>query len=285
MDADCHGTTIDFVQNVALPHVSSTPSSWYFLSLIWVSVFGVFSENSGQQTNYVYSERTAGKGSNEVISMLHHFGTTSGVYSCNEVSSRVWTIYADNCGGQNKNNHVIRYLLLLVDSGVLKTVNLYFFVRGHTKNNCDRGFGNMKKAYVKTDLYTVDEVASMVDESSTTNKAVNLEKDQAAFKDWKALLESEYRDLDGIQKYQLFSVDASTPGVVHCRKRPTSAPVSQDVRRKKVNTIDHTSRFGRSSLLLLLLLRTLRKCLIYTRRSCRTFRPSNVRIHSIGRRQ
>ncbi|KAE9294601.1 hypothetical protein PR003_g24220 [Phytophthora rubi] len=65
--------TMDFSQNLTLPNDPQTPSAWYFLSLISVSVFGVFLANDNRQRNFVYSERKGGKGSNEVISMVHHF--------------------------------------------------------------------------------------------------------------------------------------------------------------------------------------------------------------------
>ncbi|DBA01863.1 TPA: hypothetical protein N0F65_006011 [Lagenidium giganteum] len=57
--ATCTVTTIDFAQNVALPHLADTPSVWYFLSLISVSIFGI--ANTASRQNLVYSERTAGK--------------------------------------------------------------------------------------------------------------------------------------------------------------------------------------------------------------------------------
>ncbi|ETK90489.1 hypothetical protein L915_05748, partial [Phytophthora nicotianae] len=51
------------------------PAQWYFLSLINVNVFGIYYANQGIQLNYVYDRSTAGKGTDEVNSMLHHFIT------------------------------------------------------------------------------------------------------------------------------------------------------------------------------------------------------------------
>ncbi|DAZ93960.1 TPA: hypothetical protein N0F65_001095 [Lagenidium giganteum] len=53
--------TIDFAQNVTLPHVAETPSQWYLMSLISVSVFGIYSANAQMQFNHVYSERKGDK--------------------------------------------------------------------------------------------------------------------------------------------------------------------------------------------------------------------------------
>ncbi|KAJ0396489.1 hypothetical protein P43SY_004331 [Pythium insidiosum] len=178
------------------------------------------------ETNLVYSERTAGKGSNEVISMLHMYALRHNV--CGE--NKAWTIYADNCGGQNKNSDVLRFLVLLVASGKLRSACLNFFVKGHTKNNCDRGFGCIKRAYVRRDLYTVEQVVDMIQNSSTGNEAVNLELQPGEFKDWKSMLEEIYHGVKGIQKFQLFSIDQS---VVQCRKRPSPAAFAQDFRKDK----------------------------------------------------
>jgi hypothetical protein len=53
----------------------------------------------------------------------------------------------DNCGGQNKNNVVLRLAPYLIEMGYLKTVVFAFYVRGHTKNSCDRIFNQMKLEY------------------------------------------------------------------------------------------------------------------------------------------
>ncbi|ETO66345.1 hypothetical protein F444_16474 [Phytophthora nicotianae P1976] len=100
---------IDFSQNLTLPSVSNTPSQWYFLSLRNVNMFGVFYANKNIQYNYGYDESVAGKGADEVNSMLHHFISQIVV----PAGFRKLTIYADNCGGQNKNNFVVRMLLTL----------------------------------------------------------------------------------------------------------------------------------------------------------------------------
>ena len=47
------------------------------------------------------------------------------------------TLVFDNCGGQNKNCMVLRYLLYLVENNVFKTVEAVFLVAGQTKNVCD----------------------------------------------------------------------------------------------------------------------------------------------------
>ena len=66
---------IDYAQNIALPHVAKTPSQWYFMPLVAVNVFRIYSASDEHQDNYTYTE---GKGANEVMSMLAQFLDSSG---------------------------------------------------------------------------------------------------------------------------------------------------------------------------------------------------------------
>lgn len=72
-------------------------------------------------------------------------------------------------------------------------------------------------------------LAESVAQSATSNKCVLLEDGQAVFRDFKSPLQRLYRDIKGIQRYQIFSMDASKPGVVSCQKRPSSAPVEMQL--------------------------------------------------------
>ncbi|POM67920.1 LOW QUALITY PROTEIN: Hypothetical protein PHPALM_15985, partial [Phytophthora palmivora] len=142
---------LSWTTNLALPSVASTPSQWYFLSLRSVNVFGIYFVNKGIQYNYVYDETVAGKGTDEVNSMLHHFidhiVITNGY--------RKLTVYADNCGGQNKNNFVVKNVVGSHTHGG--------FGHRHTKNAVDRGFGHMRKHLARLDVWTMDQLCGEVD--------------------------------------------------------------------------------------------------------------------------
>jgi hypothetical protein len=201
--------TMDFAQNIALPHVSETPSQWYFLSLVSVNVFGIYSANSGDQTMHIYSERTGGKGSNEVVSLLKHslYGAHGeDEYDLYKGAVRL-TVYADNCGGQNKNNFVLKFFLLLAHIGAFSEINYKFFVRGHTKNACDRGFGRMKKKLTRHDCWTISQLEETLNSSSTAT--VSFEDDDKTFYDFKPVATELYKNLPGIQKFQLFRMQAA----------------------------------------------------------------------------
>ncbi|KAH9102410.1 hypothetical protein AeMF1_020995 [Aphanomyces euteiches] len=206
--------TMDYSQNLTLPNAASTPTQWYFLSLVSISVFGVFDFGLSEQTNIVYLEKIGGKGSNEVISMLEKYFHKNSILDGNKSLA----LYADNCGGQNKNNYT-------------QPSGLQLFVKGHTKNACDRGFGHTRKRSLKTDCWTFDQVVEVVQSSSSSNKCVSLENDDTPFFDYKSVVDEMFSNVQGIQKYQMFRMKSSDPGVVECRRHPHDEPKRFDLRR------------------------------------------------------
>ncbi|KAF4138615.1 hypothetical protein GN958_ATG12190 [Phytophthora infestans] len=196
-------TTIDFSQNIAMPHSAQTPSMWYFLSLLNILVFGIHNQPDNKQWNYVYSERKAGKGSNEVISMLDWFARTQIIYG--------------DCIGDNK---------------AVKSVSFNFLIKGHTKNNCDRGFANLKRYYAKRDMWNLDMVNDTIEGSATSNTTR-----KTFLQGFKFPLQNLYKDLKGIQSYQIFTMDSSEPCKVRCQKRQSSAAVVVDLLRRKTDEV------------------------------------------------
>jgi hypothetical protein len=213
--------TIDYAQNLALPSVPDTPSQWYFLSLVGVSLFGLHCSPLGKNYNFIYSERKGGKGSNEVATMVRQFINKHG-----GEWSKVLIVYADNCGGQNKNNVVLKFLLSLAHTGRFEEVRYHFLVKGHTKNACDRGFGWVRKHVMRQDCWTVDQLAAAVEQASEASEVVDLEPVHEPFTNFKPDLDELYKNIVGIQKYQLFTMKASQPGVVECRRHPDEPPTS-----------------------------------------------------------
>lgn len=186
---DTHAVLIiEFSQNLTLPNVSSVPSQWYFLSLWSVSMFGIYFANDQIQFNYLYEESTASKGTDEVIFMLHHFFKAT-LFA--RGFSKV-TIYADNCCGQNKNNNVVKFLLAMTQMGDFKEAALKFFVKGHTKNAVDRGFGHVRKKLSRVDVDTVSQVVEVVNSAATSSATVLLTPEMNAFASYKSVLIDAY---------------------------------------------------------------------------------------------
>ncbi|ETK77647.1 hypothetical protein L915_16117 [Phytophthora nicotianae] len=183
----------DFSQNLTIPAVTTTPSQWYFCSLLAVNLFDIFYENDGTQTNYVYDEFASGKGSDQINSMLQHFIRTVLI----PAGKKHLVVYADNCSGQNKNNHVIRFFLAQVQYGTFERVDYKFFCEGPHKK-LDRSYLSWERI----------------------------------LKSYKPVVEELYKKLVGVQQYQVFTMTQEKPGVVQCKKGPDDESIDMDLRRK-----------------------------------------------------
>ena len=91
--------SFDYAQQLHYPSNPLQPGPIYFLTPRKCGIFGVCVEAIPMQINYLIDEAVdTGKGSNSVISYLHHF------FSVYSMGSMNLTLHADNCSGQNKNN-------------------------------------------------------------------------------------------------------------------------------------------------------------------------------------
>lgn len=87
--------TFDFQQNFPLP-VSSSGDVFYKIQM-WVYNFCIHVASTGKSYFFLYDETIAGKGQNEVISLLHYFFK-------HVIRPEVTDLYmfSDNCASQNK---------------------------------------------------------------------------------------------------------------------------------------------------------------------------------------
>ena len=114
--------SFDFAQQVHYPSNPLQPGPMYFMTPRKCGIFGVCCEGIPQQVNYLIDEgMTSTKGSNAVISYLHHFFETYGL------GEEVLSLHCDNCSGQNKNRYKMFVNLKLKK-------NLQFFLLQHCVN-------------------------------------------------------------------------------------------------------------------------------------------------------
>lgn len=212
--------SFDFAQNLWLPQLADTPGPFYFLSLRSVLLFGIVDDGgigTPRQTNMLYDQTTAGKGSSEVVSMLYRFlvNERSPHYAARRVA-----FHADNCVGQNKNSTLVHFFLWCLATQVLDHVEVKFLIKGHTKFSPDGGFGLIKKYYRRANLYTIDQVAQAINQSTEEthrNTAVVLGKE--AFGEWKTALRTYFAPLKGISTCAAFRFDAAYAlGEVHVQE-------------------------------------------------------------------
>ncbi|KAJ8517906.1 hypothetical protein ON010_g18263 [Phytophthora cinnamomi] len=210
----------DYYQNLTIPSVANTPSQWYFCSLLSVSCFGIYYENDGgqndgSQTNYIYDEGTSGKGSDRINSMLAHFINANLVPS----GKTKLTVYADNCSCQNKNNYAIKFLLTLVDLGIFEHVEFKFF--------------------------TMSPVIDAVNATASNSVTVHVPRGSDLFKSYKPVLTELYKRLDGVQQYQIFSMDSAKPGEGGANyDRPHRSPTSAASNAEKKEHMYKSNRPG-----------------------------------------
>ena len=67
--------------------------------------------------------------------------------------------------GQNKNNYFIWYLLYRIMAKLHTNIEYSFMSVGHTKFACDQNFGVLKRKTNKTELWTLYDIATAVNNS------------------------------------------------------------------------------------------------------------------------
>ena len=109
---------------------------------------------------------------------------------------------------------------ILCGESFLDCIELSFMLSGHTKFSPDRFFGLFKKAFRRSSVSTITEVAAVVDRSTTTgqNRHQLVRSPDAStlvnFYKWSAHL---FRPIPNITTYHNFRVNSSQPGTVFLR--------------------------------------------------------------------
>jgi hypothetical protein len=137
----------DYAQILGLPHFGEEqPADIYYFSELTVNIFGVadITQKPTKMLVHGYTEGEGGKGGNNVASLVMKALHNLGWIKVNRMGKRL-SIIMDNCGGQNKNKFVLRLALYLIELRRFQVVELIFYIRGHTKNACDRLFNQLKK--------------------------------------------------------------------------------------------------------------------------------------------
>jgi hypothetical protein len=118
------------------------------------------------------------------------------------------TIAMDNCGGQNKNNAVLRLAPYLVEMGYFLTVEHVFYIRGHTKNACDRMLNQMKLKFHRSEIFSWGQA---IETLNIKEHVTIVDAQKSHFKDYGALLDKFYVNFkpNTIQKNHIFKVEST----------------------------------------------------------------------------
>ena len=233
--------SFDMAQQVHYPSNPFQPGPIYFLTPRKCALFGVCCEAIPRQINYLIDEAcNTGKGSNTIVSLLHHFFEVHGL------GEQQVHLHADNCVGQNKNNTMLHYLLWRTLVGLHTQITLSFLVVGHTKFAPDWCFGLLKQRFRRTNVGCLDDIAQVVDSSASANVAqlVGTQEGEMVVQmyDWTGMFAAHFCKLKNIKAYHHFRFDASMPGAVFFKatsnseeemivlqKNTTWSPVASDL--------------------------------------------------------
>ena len=173
-----------------------------------------------------------GKGTNSIISYLHHYLDMYGV------REQHLQLQADNCVGQNKNNPMIRYLAWRCYTSKKNiSCSIHFMLVGHTCFSPDQYFGMIERKYRKTRVSSISQLSKVVSESTDTGMnqvqlAFNKESGyRVPLYDWKSLLSSRFKTVPSITKYHHFKVSRDNLGVVVCNEFTHSSTETVDIKK------------------------------------------------------
>lgn len=131
---------IDFGRNLPTPNTSS--SEVYFRRQLTFYIFNVHILSTGESIMYTYDQTVGKKGCNDVASMLLHFFKNYLDKSVTHLN-----IFADSCGGQNKNHTIIKFLHYVTSElKMFEKVVVTYPVRGHSYMESDKNMALIPKS-------------------------------------------------------------------------------------------------------------------------------------------
>ena len=98
----------------------------------------------GHEMSFNFVEENVPKGSTLTIEVLVQCLERVIGQSLTATPPNLW-VQVDNCGGENKNRHLLRFLSVLVDRGIFRSCVLSFLQVGHTHEDIDGIFGIMSR--------------------------------------------------------------------------------------------------------------------------------------------
>lgn len=141
----------------ALPTPKLETSIVFYKRQLWTYNFCIHDMVTNASYMFLWSEDTAKRGSEEIMSCVFKFVSTL------PASVRNLIIYSDSCCGQNKNFGAVVFWLFLIHTGRFDTIQHKFLVSGHTFMACDRDFGLIEQEKKRRqNIYTPQQYVDVV---------------------------------------------------------------------------------------------------------------------------
>ena len=230
----------DYCQNMGLPHFGNEqPGETYYYSPLGVYIFGIVNYADEKMNAYVYHEGEGAKGGNNVCSLVYKNLEEVGIVKEWEESGKKpgksLTLVFDNCGGQNKNNMMLRLPLWLIDIGLYQEVKVVFLIAGHTKNVCDRLFKDLKKDCHKADIFSLKELVKLM---NNNDKVTCMDVTHANFENWSGMFDDAYKKLESntTNKNHVFSYSKEDLAAIETQRVITSVKHRQFLAKSKKKT-------------------------------------------------
>eukprot|EP00171_Calliarthron_tuberculosum_P022662 IDg22662t1 len=193
--------SFDYARQLGVPSFTdeTTKGFWSSKQSLDVNLFGIVNEGSGEYGRrhaYLVPEGMK-NGADTVCSMLHHFITDNDLHGAHKL-----ILWSDSCTGQNKNNIVVAFLLMLVHNGVFDEIDWRFLAVGHTKFNPDLFFGMVRTALQRKTVLTIDQLVAVI--TSISNAEAH-EFDASTIRDWHAA-QKPFKNLPDIKKTFYFRI-------------------------------------------------------------------------------
>ena len=184
LDNEFRAIAIDLQQQQMCPKMPVNKA--YYTSKLWFRNFCVFDITKNKVFMFPWDETVGSRGANEIASCIMRW-----LRYVREVEGKNITklrIFADNCGGQNKNIHIILFFLQLIQQNSLKRVDIIYLVSGHSFMPCDRAFGVVEKYYRRHGyICSVSQYIGHLKKACKKNTYIVMEMDRSLFFDVKVL--------------------------------------------------------------------------------------------------
>lgn len=176
---------MDFQRNLPCPNISTNVV--YYKRQLSLYLFNIHRLSDSNAVFYAYPETIGKKGSNEVVSFLHHYVTS--ILDPEVVNLE---IFCDSCGGQNKNYTLFRFIHYLVHHEKrFESIRVTFPVRGHSYLESDKDMGLIRRK-TKAEL-PKDWIDIIKDARAKPTPFQVVEVDGSMIRDWTDFLQPRYR--------------------------------------------------------------------------------------------
>ena len=119
--------------------------------------------------------------------------------------------------------------------GLNDSITLSFMIVGHTKFSPDSCFGLLKQQFRKTYVESLQDITDVVTKSASCNsvEVVGWEDGISLIPtyDWSSYFAKHLNKVTGIKKFQHFTFNKSSMGMVLCRENSTSSTITVDIRK------------------------------------------------------